>query len=163
MAKTILTAATATAAATLLLTACGTGDPKNPAAPAPPQEPSTKATDLTEEQWNAYRDTAERKLPATDEQALWKGTVGGGTDYASETTFPKGGYVLDLVCVGEGEAYIELTLASAAVTTSVPCSTAGIVTSKDLTVEKAGGLKVSGGKTTEGRGKNVLVGRLTEK
>lgn len=151
----------AAAAVSMTLAACGTGEP--PAPEAAPPGPQASATTLTEEQWNDYRDTAERRLPETREQALWKGTVGSGTDYASESDFGKGAYVLDLVCVGQGEAYIELTLASAAVTTSVACSPVGVLTSKDLTVDKPGGLKVSGGTTTEGRGTNVLFGRLTEK
>lgn len=154
--KAMATAATAL----LLLTACSTDEDKGPAAQ---NNPTPVATGLSEQQWNDYRATAERKLPTTAQPALWKGTIGSGADYASDTSFDEGDYVLDLVCVGEGEAFIALTLSAVAVTQSVPCSTAGIITTKDLKIDKPGSLKVSGGTaTTEGRGKNVLVGRLTQ-
>ncbi|HEY1176676.1 MAG TPA: hypothetical protein VGF17_11005 [Phytomonospora sp.] len=121
--------------------------------------------ELTESEWNNYKAIAEGKLPESDAKVVWSGTVSAGSSASFDDLVTAGDYVLDLVCVGRGESYIEFTLSDTGVTTSVPCTTAGQVTSRDLSTDSKGELKVSGGSGGSsgggGYGVNVLVGRLT--
>lgn len=149
-----------------VLAACG-DDPTDDGT-TPDSVPSTgesSVKELTEAEWNSYRGIAEDKLPDTDAKVIWSGTVSSGSTAELEDAIAVGDYKLDLVCVGQGEAYIEFTLSDTGLTTSLPCTTAGQLTSRELAPESKGPLKISGGsgasETGTGYGQNVLVGRLT--
>ncbi|GIG69699.1 hypothetical protein [Phytomonospora endophytica] len=150
-----------------VLTACG--DDSSDGSATPDSVPSTgesASRELTESEWNNYKSVAEGKLPDSDGRVVWSGTVSEGSTAEFDDLVSSGDYVLDLVCVGSGESYIEFTLADTGVTTSVPCTTAGQVTSRELSAGSKGQLKISGGSGgsdtgSGGYGANVLVGRLT--
>lgn len=97
---------------------------------------------------------------------LWSGAVSSGSSYRIDNAIPAGEYRLDLVCVGTGESYIEFTIGDAGLTSSVPCTTGGQLTSRTLEPGDDGTLSVSGGAGTGtgggGYGVNVLVGRLVK-
>ena len=157
--------------AVLLATAAvlaGCGDDPTGGDTMPDPVPSTgesSVKELTEAEWNSYKGIAEDKLPDSDAKVIWSGTVSSGSTAEMEDAIAAGDYKLDLVCVGQGESYIEFTLAETGLTTSLPCSTAGQLTSRELAVDSKGKLKISGGsgaaESGVGYGQNVLVGRLT--
>ena len=158
-AGTALLAAAATAA---LLAGCGGEDPADPGAANVPSAGPSTPTELTDAQRSAYEVTAKLKLPETEDKVVWSGTVAPGASYELPEGVQPGAFKLDLVCVGEGEAYIEFALGTTGVTTSVPCAAPGALTTRPLESKEPGKLKVSGGGGAgTGSARNVLVGRLT--
>lgn len=152
-------------ATAVVLTACGDDPTDETATPDPAPSTAESAAELTEEEWNSYMDVAEGRLPATEARVIWSGTVSSGSTAEMTDVIEAGDYRLDLVCVGTGESYIEFTLGDTGLTTSVPCTTAGQLTTRDLSPGGKGSLKISGGSAGGdggGYGQNVLVGRLTE-
>lgn len=145
-----------------LLAACSNGSDEG-ASPDVPVGPSTPSQ-LTESELDAFEATAQLKLPKTDNRVIWSGTVSPGTSSEIPDGVQSGSYVLDLVCVGEGESYIEFTVGDTGVTTSVPCSTPGQLTTRPLDTKSTGKLKVSGGvgSGVGGNQASVLVARLTK-
>ncbi|MEV0649256.1 hypothetical protein AB0I28_28775 [Phytomonospora sp. NPDC050363] len=148
-----------------VLAACGDDPTEDGGAGDPvPSTESSAADELTESEWNSFKDVGEERLPDTDGKVVWSGTVSSGSSYELDDAIEPGEYTLDLVCVGTGESYIEFTLGDTGVTTSLPCAMAGAVTSHRLEPGEKGTLKISGGSGSGigggGYGTNVLVGRL---